>query len=1137
MKKMFKKKGQSSSPESPIQSTFTSQSRPITPSPPSSPLPIKIISSSPTHPDPSSTTTTTTSQRSLQSNNNNNNNNNNPQSQNTIIENPHATPQDILNLLSEMACGAEKQFGMLYPNLVKVPSMMFENSRLDGLDTIPEEKSQMWGMAPSFSDESDDDDDDNDDDEKQEEDAGGGGFELVLEDKKQKSHSQSSESEKMNTLELYCQPCSSNSSSSPRSKPNTKSRNVKGSSETQQPNSNTNTKQKKKFMSLSGKTKSLLNLSTMKQDKPRSKSMSALASQSQSSSSLQSSSSPDRRLSNLFHSKMHKKSSKKMKPSNSTKSTLTSSPSSKSKSRLGSLSKLTSSPSSKSKSKSKKGMWKSAKDEKTNKTYYYHTLTKEVSWERPAGFTATSTGWKSILDKKTNRHYFYNATTKETTWEQPKGFEVWKKVEKPGQRVYYYNVLTKESKWKIPNEHEHQHEYENENEKQQKDRIVSEMQTKKEISNQVENKSLSLQSKSPNDNDNINANINTMQENTTVLPSIMNPILSNNTHVPNIEDYSPSISAKSNGTGASSRNSKTSQSTATHGSKNSGAAGPSHFIIAETLSIGSQVGTNSNSNDLKPPIPPKSEPKAEPSKNLSALPFSSQSFAPDEPSKIIPSTSNQQLAKLLSTYCPDESELNNQLLSKAKGNEVIIMKGLQHLIDDTPFDELRLAIFHYVKDVLEGMGELPFDEKKANNVHDMNLNGNVNMNENKVGTKRPPVTNSTSLTKSYCLPLKTKSTSSATFTTSSSVSRAYSMSNPVVSSMTNKSNLTSSTAQVNNTSKARSGVGTGTGTGLDLARSSLRDQTNYVRISSALTTNSFEDLTETEEELASIEENDNVAKLQKYDNNVVLDMGTAKSDLDAQPSSPPLLKRDKRRESAKIEKLSKEKKSKEKAKAKKIEADKIEDDANLKNLSVEFNLQAMNDSLSVESAYAGDYDDETGVFSSPFEDEDDDDDVSDLSDSIVHVNKRQEKIDKKSHIKKVEKKKKKKKPQSSFGLLAPSQGVVDTSKGSLTDFISKVEESINDPILLPIYGATSTSNRPEWRDPSKRKNNNGSPSNSAEYVELPRINVKPELETSDRRVLSSMLSLENSSMSSWDDDTLSSNGSAFNELRKRGTNW
>ena len=93
------------------------------------------------------------------------------------------------------------------------------------------------------------------------------------------------------------------------------------------------------------------------------------------------------------------------------------------------------------------GRWKAVKDEASGKYYFYHTKTRQVTWNKPQGFVE----WKATLDKNSGRHYFYNTITKETTWTKPDEFQEWKQVVDPKSgRSYFYNVLTRVASWNDP---------------------------------------------------------------------------------------------------------------------------------------------------------------------------------------------------------------------------------------------------------------------------------------------------------------------------------------------------------------------------------------------------------------------------------------------------------------------------------------------------------------------------------------------------------------------------------------------------------------------------------------------------------------------------------------------------------------
>ncbi|KAK1748891.1 hypothetical protein QTG54_000830 [Skeletonema marinoi] len=87
-------------------------------------------------------------------------------------------------------------------------------------------------------------------------------------------------------------------------------------------------------------------------------------------------------------------------------------------------------------------LWKATVDSSTGKTYYYNKTTKEVSWTIPKGYKgsvrgdkkAKSVGDKAEFDgsdiakywrKRGRKHredYYFNKKTKEVSWEKPAGF-------------------------------------------------------------------------------------------------------------------------------------------------------------------------------------------------------------------------------------------------------------------------------------------------------------------------------------------------------------------------------------------------------------------------------------------------------------------------------------------------------------------------------------------------------------------------------------------------------------------------------------------------------------------------------------------------------------------------------------------
>ena len=87
--------------------------------------------------------------------------------------------------------------------------------------------------------------------------------------------------------------------------------------------------------------------------------------------------------------------------------------------------------------------WRSVVDQNTGKTYYYHTLTKGTRWDRPEDYDealdkkrsakakkkATQKPkpkraiWKEATDQNSGKTYYFHTITKEVTWIKPAGFD------------------------------------------------------------------------------------------------------------------------------------------------------------------------------------------------------------------------------------------------------------------------------------------------------------------------------------------------------------------------------------------------------------------------------------------------------------------------------------------------------------------------------------------------------------------------------------------------------------------------------------------------------------------------------------------------------------------------------------------
>jgi len=279
----------------------------------------------------------------------------------------------------------------------------------------------------------------------------------------------------------------------------------------------------------------------------------------------------------------------------------------------------------------KKGRWKCATDATSDKVYFYHTGTKEVSWEKPESFVE----WRVTVDQTNGKTCFVNRITKEATWDKPEGVEEWKEVKDANTGdSYYYSIFTRETSWIKPNN--------SIKPKEDSDTINRVTEISKEkvevVDEKVEQKTEQKKTQS-----------------SAAQPDIEEAYLEAvaNTDQPDIE----------------------------------GAYLEAVANVQDSITEDNKIHTEA-----------------------SKFEHEMNDFLPD----ISTSPNVEKLASLLSKYCANEKGMNLQLMQKAVGQEALVIRAIEALVDDTPYDELQLSISSYVKTAIQSISEEPYDENFSN---------------------------------------------------------------------------------------------------------------------------------------------------------------------------------------------------------------------------------------------------------------------------------------------------------------------------------------------------------------------------------------------------------------------------------------
>ncbi|GFH51414.1 hypothetical protein CTEN210_07890 [Chaetoceros tenuissimus] len=269
---------------------------------------------------------------------------------------------------------------------------------------------------------------------------------------------------------------------------------------------------------------------------------------------------------------------------------------------------------------------------------------------------STKGKWKCVHDPESKKVYFYHSGTRETTWTKPKDFVEWRVSHDSEQRRFFYNVITKETSWEQPSDFQVWREVHDPNSGKYYYYNVLDKKTTWEKPDCLKDSSQE-ESKNPGDQ------VEKDTEDIKILTKTSSHEVKGNEEdiVETSNDVTKSISMPSAELEEEKKEALN--------------------IIMDLKSMDNDVGEDSEV-ELDPPNIKISDPSSE-------------------------------LRALLFTYCPDEKDNNSQLIEMCEGNETPVIKAIEGLVNDTPFDELRLAIFSYVKSTVREMGEIPLDERRT----------------------------------------------------------------------------------------------------------------------------------------------------------------------------------------------------------------------------------------------------------------------------------------------------------------------------------------------------------------------------------------------------------------------------------------